>query len=476
MPRIPPVVTDKQAREVNRFLRRLEKLGRRLLRVEFKNASDFWQFQQELIALQRDIQAAIGAEKRLPKRERSQSRVEHLRYTRYRARQLGDAFAWLLLRLNSKYIRALSENARTPVAQEDHGSIGVSVIGEHLARKGWGFPLIHDATECLRIGDVTFIRSPESDPPFVSVEVKTALIGTDQDESGNPTVKYEIRLLSPLQLNPDTGEVVSTPQSRGVDPTAMPAPIRRNDRQAERMLDAVLRQSVPEGEVLELSSGPLISIANRRPDEGHWKELRRLIRLARSSGYAGCLIDDAFFYSVFYQKGGISEELIQHPGFTDDMLSSGFLHRENGGPNSMVLIEVPPSGRRDSRAYLPFYLFSLPKRAIFELLRRELLVMVSVNPGKVEDYLRDRGFDVRSADGNLAYDSLTVMNTFTVDSGQSFGVELHGLEHYVNETVYEFRSIDFIAQAANDMLAVAEEQAVGGMAQRTFDSPGVDEK
>jgi hypothetical protein len=60
---------------------------------------------------------------------------------------------------------------------EDQGSRGVIGLAAGLAGEDWGFPLLHDITDCLRIGDVTFIK-PDGDNR--TLELKTQVTSTEE--------------------------------------------------------------------------------------------------------------------------------------------------------------------------------------------------------------------------------------------------------------------------------------------------------
>jgi hypothetical protein len=73
-----------------------------------------------------------------------------------------------------KLIEPLSPNERIHVTPDGHGSRGMLIAARHQANQGLGFPLIHDITGCLRIGDVAFIRVSEgSEREYETVEIKT---------------------------------------------------------------------------------------------------------------------------------------------------------------------------------------------------------------------------------------------------------------------------------------------------------------
>lgn len=66
-----------------------------------------------------------------------------------------------------------------------------------LAGKDWGFPVLHDITDCLRIGDVTFVKY---DPELTAstYEVKTRLKEEQPLDDGKSEFNYEVTLLAHL--------------------------------------------------------------------------------------------------------------------------------------------------------------------------------------------------------------------------------------------------------------------------------------
>jgi hypothetical protein len=158
------------------FMGRLEKLTSALLGRRLASPEALWQFQLDLLHLQRNIQSAINDYKIQVKRRQAPIEIlTELRAYRWYARRLGDAFAWVVLGGDKKILEPLSRNSRVTVAaRESHGSRGMIAIAGYLAGQGWGFPVIHDITDVLRIGDITFVRvNEDSEREYKTVEVKT---------------------------------------------------------------------------------------------------------------------------------------------------------------------------------------------------------------------------------------------------------------------------------------------------------------
>ncbi len=278
------------------YRRRLERLAHRLIRNKFTDAQGLWDFQLELLELQRQIQQAITATKKAARTDKSKrGDLDQLRVIRWLARRLGDAFAWVMLGLDRKVIHALGEGARVPVTSEEgHGDIGVKGIAIHLWNAGWGFPLIHDVTDCLRIGDITFIKpSEELSRELRTVEVKTRLLSeTEPDEEREGMSRYEVTLLAPQPLDPPVAAVKATTEapiadagggSNEVAAQRKPRrPDRREKQQLRRMSKALTRHSAENGEVVTIpGETPMVSFMFESEVDSHWKTLRTVVRAAR---------------------------------------------------------------------------------------------------------------------------------------------------------------------------------------------------
>jgi hypothetical protein len=68
-------------------------------------------------------------------------------------------------------------------------------IAETLGSRGWGFPLLHDITDCLRVGDISFIKTGHA---IRTVEVKTRLIDKEPTADGRTLLNYWISVVFPL--------------------------------------------------------------------------------------------------------------------------------------------------------------------------------------------------------------------------------------------------------------------------------------
>lgn len=457
------------SQEVRVYVRRLERLVDVLLAARFNGANDLWLFQSELLTLQRDIQHSVSATKKLSQRDKSHHKVLHeLRAVRWSARRLGDAYAWIVLGLDRNAIHSLGENARVAVSgQSDHGDVGLMAICEHLANQGWGFPLLHDVTDCLRIGDITFVK-PEEDHSRAlrTVEVKTKLLGESSADDGGVRQELQVTLLSPQPL-PD-----APPQTRLVPGMAPGSTDRteslgssvakdRVDRQLERMSKALARQRVKgDGVPVDIpGEAPMVSLVFNSSSDTHWKTLRRLIRNARKDGYASECVDRALLYVAFYNSAGVTETHIKDERLPRDLLSAGILLSEDTARNALIINQIPPQERGTAaQRFLPFYLYAVPRRAIRDFLHGRLTVVVMFNPARIYVALEEAGFIVENRTGlhNLAGDSFVVTTDLLDGQGNRYKADLHGLAWHVTEIVEEFKSIHYVVEAARSMRDAAQ--------------------
>lgn len=237
------------------FLGRLEKLTSALLGCRLTSPEALWQFQLDLLRLQRDIQSAINDYKGQVKRKHAPIEIlTELRAYRWYARRLGDAFAWVVLGGDKQILEPLSRNSRVAVAaRESHGSRGMIAMAGYLAGQGWGFPVIHDITDVLRIGDITFVRvNGDSEREYRTVEVKTRAELKRRLESENRAeYLYHMQVLS-----------AAPPGNKPIDSsyhvefkTSIPSPARpvgrRIERQAKRMSTALLHQTAKLDELIK---------------------------------------------------------------------------------------------------------------------------------------------------------------------------------------------------------------------------------
>lgn len=428
------------------YRRRIEQLVRVLLGTKFSDAGEIWEFQIRLLELQRDVQGSIRKAKRQVPPDRGE--LDELRSIRWHARRLGDALAWILLDLDRQLIHPLARNERVPVPQDDHGHRGVQAIAAALSGPEWGFPLMHDVTDCLRIGDITFIKPERS---TTTVEAKTRLVAQDELDDGSVSHEYEVSIVSPSAL-PDVPPVDSKSRQN--------ASTRRNsvsdermERQMRRLHVARSHQTADAGKVHQIDGSPVLSVRTQEPSSDHADALRRVVRRARRSGYGAESVDNAFFYVAVYDAEGFDSERLTWilESIPADLVSSGVLFEEERSRNSLVVFSVPSHEGRGPQLFLPYYLLPLPTSSIVDILQGRMMILNIVNAGRVVEALESAGFEVRHPSGHndLAEGSMVVGTEIEDADGARYRAELHNLKMHLDEMTMEFRSLGHIVDVAH---------------------------
>jgi hypothetical protein len=209
-------------------MRRLDRLAMRFLARRIRTPRGFWRFQLELLKLQREIQTAITTTKAAGTR-RARHEAKQLQETLWHAKRLGDSLAWVLFGTDRQRVDFLSDNERTPVLPE--GDTATGMLAAASAMYGnYGLPLLHDITDLLRIGDVTFFKPAERP---LTVEMKTAVIGTKARKKTR-TMTYNVTAIWPSSDHPP--QTVTAPESLRARQPALSS--KRFERQLKRMSKA----------------------------------------------------------------------------------------------------------------------------------------------------------------------------------------------------------------------------------------------
>ena len=137
---------------------------------------------------------------------------------------------------------------------EVHGNQGLLAIATALANRGWGCPLIHDITDCLRVGDLTFINPGED---IRTVELKTSLVAEKKSKKGS-TSTYQAKVLFHSKGSPfPAGSADADEFAADLASQQEPARLKhsgRVERQLKRMREALDRQEAMPGQIVDLVS------------------------------------------------------------------------------------------------------------------------------------------------------------------------------------------------------------------------------
>jgi hypothetical protein len=235
------------------------------------------------------------------------------------------------------------------------------------------------------------------------------------------------------------------------------------------MLKALTHQTVEDHKLVEVAGSNLLSTTMESEASSHWKQLRRAIRGARKNGYASEVVEGTFLYCAFYNPEGVTAEFVKNDRVVDDIKTSGILFSNNPDRNSLVLHGMPVEDGVDAHLHLPFFLYSIPQKAISDLIYGRLVVIVAVNHGRIVEALEREGFQVktRQEGGNShPYSSMVISSRIDDDPGVPYVAEFRNLNMHIAETIYEFKSIDYLIEIATSM----RESAVVALRQRRHES------
>lgn len=387
-------------RAILRYTRRLESLANRVTVSRLFSGdglNHFLDVQKDVFQLQIDLQRDIGEVKQ--GRRKSAAKASHLsslRNRKWHAKRLGDAIAWSGLLFNRQLIKALNQNTPvpTPSAWTD-GHRGAFEFARATTSREWGIPVIHDITNVLRVGDVTFMLPSESRHPrdaiYRTVELKTTRVGESVDEDGQTTIQLTVTVIGneplPFAVRP-------APEDREVSaPAQQRRPDRRIERQLARMDIATASKNAPMHELTKIGDDYNFNLQLAEEQQPHWKELRRAIRTARREGFAYFELGGFVGYSLIYNATGVTEDDIKASPLPDHVV--GLMHKETAERNSITISTFPDDDEDEYSAdVLPLFLWEIPHRAIRDILRNRLMITATYNAGWMEKLLSDAGLTV----------------------------------------------------------------------------------
>lgn len=439
---------------------RIEQLARRATMNDLlaSGLDTFIGFQNELASLQAEIQRDIGALKKTVRKNKQQSlpTLEALRRLLWYARCLGDALAWQVFVFERKPISALMRGERPPVQQETHSAKSVFAMARHLLSEQFGVPIVHDITNWLRIGDITFLRF--DDEPFSwrfqTVELKSSLDESRITDAGMVEAKVTVDVYSneslALSANVDEQAPPILDALNPLDERSKRAPRkqdRRLERQFRRLDQMVARRDIRENTMTTIDGIPNVVFRLPHAETHHWSDFRRAIRCARRDGFAFFSIDQFIGYGVFYCKEGVTEEHIAkfREPFVEGAMNE-VLGTCAGDENGFVLVrQIPMLEKYDVEGFpiTRFFSYDIPKIAVADLLRNRLLMTVTVNFGRLDAALVDQGFTIDQKDKAYRY-SVDV----SWQSGESFRLDIPSsyVSREVERALYEFSGLDDVIQ------------------------------
>lgn len=437
------------------FIRKIEDLALRLIGSNSDNMFSLWKFQLDLLELQREIQKSVSEEKKQARKFKGKSKsLQELQAARWLARRLGDSLAWTLLNQNRGSIYPFADNDPVPIAQKSHGSEGMLAISAHLATEGWGFPLIHDVTDAMRIGDVTFIK-PENQ--HRTIEVKTRHLGTTTDQDGKELTQYDVTISFLGSRDPELEgitEQTSPVEDRGMEVISMPERGQpRSDRrivqQTRRMANVLALKEANLDTVFEVNGKRTIATRLDSPSGPHWKAIQDLINKAKHEGYASTTLDASCMYAALYEKHGLTSDLPKSEQILHDV--KRFMTPTGKHPNSLSFSTIPEEEGRGAHLHLPFYLYDIPNEAISDLIHGRLIITAFINPGNIATAIEQDGVEVTVPPGKDPLSSMIFSYTATDEHGNKYRAEVHELGLHIREYIYEFRGVDYLRDIIRGM-------------------------
>lgn len=480
-----------------------ERQARILLTPTFESANDIWQLQLDILRFQLGVQKAINnrdvRKKELRSKERklvaraarnwkskvaaihTQLTVEDDYIAVYQhafrmSKLVGDAFASIMFRGKDQAIHPLTENSRLPGVPTDHGLQGVIAAAKMLFVSGAGFPVIHDMTNILRIGDISLTQL-DGDP--ITLEIKTKLNGRQGD-----TLDLTVSVSGPMDpgrwedIDAKIKERFQRDDNTESEPELKPRPRSsfrvdtRMRRQLDRMARAREHQSAVPGNLLR--HGDMVT-AVVRVDMGeqkhHWDKLQSAIRAARQSGYSSIVVDGTALYAVVYREDPIvlpspepfDTSLIER--LPHDLVESGIFFTEDTSRNALIVTSLSEhlEGQVPVTA-VPMLLLGIDLEDRVDLMWGRLLIFVMINPGKVAAALNDAGIDSKFPERprDLPRSGLEMKVGFELADGSAWIAELGGMRRYFDRLLFDFITLDvyiqFIRAVADALPTILDEE------------------
>jgi hypothetical protein len=495
-------------------LSQIEQLARRLLQRKFESAQDLWEIQKDLARCQTSILKEIKNQNFIKNRfdnkianiaksrekgwqkiiqdfqkelEKIKVRVAIYRHAHMMAKQLGDTIAWLFLKGDEKKIASLSTNAPNPPIDTGVGLQGMLAIAETFANAGAGFPLIHDLTNCLTVGDLTFVNVLDKKDEPLTVEVKTK---AESVKDGIAHLKVSIyaiaesmkfvTAMNKLQNVPIELQKNNTSVEQGKECSKIVNRPKResNDRllrQIDRMAFAKAYQAAEYEESIETLGRkplpmPVIPVKLMvKHSYFHWDIICQMVEIAKKNGYATRVVEDAFFYVVTY-----TDLPSVYPWSSNVNLDFMEQIKEDCKNNLPVCADTNKNqivfGTTWDYLYgnvplhiRPFFLYEFPIDLRMDIMWRRLTIMVFINLGKLAEALECvDGLSARAPRDKKEFRNYFIPITYkeTLANGSVVSIHAGNLKKVADKSLFEFMSVEgfveSVCQCIAAMLRVAK--------------------
>lgn len=442
-----------------RLLNRLARLVSTLLGRKFESRRDLWTWQLDLLELQRDIQRSIGSQKRLGRRA-ERDELDHLRILRDHARRLGDAFVWIIFDQDRKALSSLSGSQQVPISPtEGDGDRGVLLIAGVLADKGWGFPVLHDITDMLRIGDVTFVDPRAGRSGLTTFEVKTAVHSTSQEGKRGTTLSYSVKILT---AGSERAQSLLGSLSDIVDGSGQPSSLNtwsldeRALRQLGKLGQAHSLRDSQDGDFVLVNGKQTLTHSLEITRSTSEDLLGRIVRRARRTGFAFENLDGAFLYAAYYDKDGLSDSFALDDRLPRAMATPEFL-KAGDNRNSVIIHSIPSELGGAAQLHMPHFLYGIPRTSIQDLIHRRLFIVIVVNPAWIYAALEGAGFVVLPLEGSKPskWGGFRVQSDPRSSGIGQVSIAIENLHMPIQEAIYELRGVGYVVDYVRELRDVA---------------------
>lgn len=313
-----------------------------------------------------------------------QARETALRVSEAIQRQVGDAFAWLVLRSDPRMISPLFE-ARSHQLPDQVGLSGPVLLANAAHDTGKWLVIDNDLTRCLGIGDLTVVTADGKWRRPFSLEIKSSLRG--QEFKLGAQVDSEV--ITSISDDPvDTAAWEDFQTTLGLrDQQDGDRPSRNSEAQAIEILE----HSKLLGEVTGRIRGQF-----RSPKDLLWPGVERVLSTAMTEGSYYDLIDEGIMAVGIRMREGVDMEAETRRVLTE-LEQQGFARREG-------LIQATTFDLRDEDWLAPYVppipLWPLPLQLRVALLTGELFYSCAYDQGVWEQAMTKAGVALTQEDGH----------------------------------------------------------------------------
>lgn len=476
-------------------LSKIEALARRLLDHEWGTPLDLWGIQVDIVrhllsnqdeiakeeSLRQQIKDKISGTKERQRgdwkkelQELQQSlkdaeiRVSIFKDSGIILRQFGDALAWLLL--GERKVTSLLLNDTNPGLPRGIGLMSMLRVAENFYLADAGVPIIHDITNRLRVGDITFIN-PE-DEELLTIEVKSRIVSRDQYGVNVNIVTYAVtgqqRLKSVTDELRRRAASNTSSHSKKRSATIVSNPNKKLSRQLERMSRAIKFQMAQHGEPVEgLIDGipPFLLVdLHTNNDESHREAVSALAIEAKEKGHAVRKVDDGLVYAAGYVTDLFSysspKDLPFMKTVTKDVLGK-LPELASIGKHQILMSTISRHLTGDVPLNVrPLFAFSLPADLLMDIMWGRLTVMVFVDLGRLVQALNGIGVDARLAINDEEFRRFLIPASKRKVFGKRWvDLQLGDMRYFANKLFYEFQSLKGFTSAVCQTVETATEAA-----------------